>query len=194
MHGSICHMFSRIPLASTFFPTIVSPLQCHENNLLIKLYVTFVVCSEVLDSDLKFPILLSLWLPTLCNWLYNLWMCMYVWVNVWSLSNQHACVCVCVFLPVSSPSLSHSDSDLFYSLHHHWEHMYMNASLCSGELNSFSNNPTSFCMHLVVPLVLYEPCLPAKAAQAWWNGHFLLLAAIILAEHTEPPQPQVDDC
>ena len=49
-------------------------------------------------------------------------------------------------------------------------------------------------MHLVVPLVLYEPSLPAKAAQAWWNGHSLLLAATVHVEHTQPPQLQVDDC
>lgn len=49
-------------------------------------------------------------------------------------------------------------------------------------------------MHLVVPLVLYEQRLPAKAAQAWWNGHSSLIAATVHVEHTQPPQLQVDDC
>lgn len=60
--------------------------------------------------------------------------------------------------------------------------------LCSGELNSCSNNPTAPCMHLVVPLVLYKLSLPSKAALAWWNGHVLLQAATVHVEHTQPPQ------
>ncbi len=43
-------------------------------------------------------------------------------------------------------------------------------------------------------LVLYEPSLPAKAAQAWWNGHALWLDATAYVEHTQPLQLQVDDC
>lgn len=48
-------------------------------------------------------------------------------------------------------------------------------------------------MHLVVPLVRNEQNHPAKAAQAWWNGHSLLLAATVHVEHTQLPQLQVDD-
>ena len=61
--------------------------------------------------------------------------------------------------------------------------------LCSGELNSYSNNPSAFCKHLVVSLVLHEVFLLRLPKLGGMDTFFFLffffIAATVHVEHTQ---------
>lgn len=61
--------------------------------------------------------------------------------------------------------------------------MYMNAFCVQGS-STLSATHHSVSVASSGPISLYEPNIPVKAAQAWWNGHFVLLAATIHIEYT----------
>lgn len=103
----------------------------------------------------------------------SVWPC----VNVWPSVLHPRFILTLVFLFSALPLIAHVGE----------------CFLCSGELNSYTNNPIASFMQIVVTLMLYEQSLPAKSDQAWWNELFIASIHCTCRAYSAS-QLQADDC